>query len=200
MPGWRERAENLLLGGTLICWGIRGIVGLTQRPTVVHAALIVLNLTVGTLLAVRAPARRQENWWSWTLSIPCVVVGMVMFRLASEPSNWGILASSLFCVGTLLTLISLVSLGRSFAVFPSLRSVISHGPYRLIRHPAYLGESLMALACFLADPGWGIGLSLAGIPVFLVWRIQAEERELSHDAAYIRYSQRVRWRMLPGIW
>jgi hypothetical protein len=31
-------------------------------------------------------------------------------------------------------------------------------------------------------------------------RLIAEERLLSTDADYVAYQQRVRWRLLPGVW
>ncbi len=47
-----------------------------------------------------------------------------------------------------------------------------------------------------------ISLALAvalAVPLIIV-RIHAEERLLLHDQAYRAYAQRVRWRLIPGLW
>jgi len=81
------------------------------------------------------------------------------------------------------------------------QQVVSTGPYARVRHPMYAGALLMLLATPIALGSWR-GL-LMFIPMFaaVLWRLQDEERYLSHNlAGYLEYKARVRHRLVPGVW
>jgi protein-S-isoprenylcysteine O-methyltransferase Ste14 len=119
-----------------------------------------------------------------------------------EPGNeaWPDVGLALVVLGACLSFASLLSLGRWFGVWPALRGLETRGPYRLVRHPMYLGY-------LLADIGYNL-LEYNLVTVLLViagWaslfcRIRAEERMLSHDAGWSSYVALVRYRLLPGFW
>jgi protein-S-isoprenylcysteine O-methyltransferase Ste14 len=74
------------------------------------------------------------------------------------------------------------------------------GPYRLVRHPLYLG---WMLAAFGAAHMTGDRLLFAVLTtLYLAIAIPWEERSLvrSFGESYRRYQQRVRWRMIPFIY
>ncbi len=74
------------------------------------------------------------------------------------------------------------------------------GPYRLVRHPLYLGWMLAALG---AAHMTGDRLLFAVLTtLYLAIAIPWEERSLvrSFGESYRRYQQRVRWRMIPFIY
>jgi protein-S-isoprenylcysteine O-methyltransferase Ste14 len=102
--------------------------------------------------------------------------------------------------GALLSLASLLSLGRSFGIRPALRRLVTRGPYGFVRHPMYLSYVLSDVGYNLQE--WNVGtvlLVLAGW-VSLAYRIRAEERVLSRDAGWAAYAASVPYRMLPGVW
>jgi protein-S-isoprenylcysteine O-methyltransferase Ste14 len=79
--------------------------------------------------------------------------------------------------------------------------VIDNGPYAAIRHPMYTGMLVWALGTPLA-----LG-SYVALPVFamlipgLAFRLVNEEHVLRRDLpGYIEYCQRVRFRLIPGVW
>ena len=78
--------------------------------------------------------------------------------------------------------------------------VISTGPYRIVRHPMYAAGLLMFIAIPLAlGSRWGLLCAVPGL-VALASRILGEERLLKRELpGYADYMQRVRWRMIPGI-
>src|SRR5262249_50789339 len=80
------------------------------------------------------------------------------------------------------------------------QTVISTGPYALVRHPMYAGALLYCLGTPLAlGSYWGF-LSLAAMAPFLIWRLFAEERFLTKNLpGYTAYYRQVRWRLIPGI-
>ena len=79
--------------------------------------------------------------------------------------------------------------------------VISSGPYAFVRHPMYLGVTLMYLASPLAlGSYWALLPALLIVPI-LVARIVNEEKVLERDlAGYREYKQITRYRLLPGVW
>jgi len=79
--------------------------------------------------------------------------------------------------------------------------VVTTGPYAFVRHPGYLGAGLWALATpLIVGSAWGLVPALAAIAVLTI-RIRLEERALLAELpGYAEYTQRVRHRLLPGIW
>lgn len=81
------------------------------------------------------------------------------------------------------------------------QSVISTGPYALVRHPMYLGTSIMWLATPVALGSlWALPVFLI-LPIVLIYRIMNEEEVLLRELpGYREYTRKVRYRLIPGIW
>lgn len=81
------------------------------------------------------------------------------------------------------------------------QKVISSGPYAFIRHPMYLGVMIMYLMYPLAlGSYWTVIPSLLIIPL-LVIRVLNEEEVLARELkGYQEYMQKVKYRLIPGIW
>jgi protein-S-isoprenylcysteine O-methyltransferase Ste14 len=79
--------------------------------------------------------------------------------------------------------------------------VVTGGPYRWVRHPGYAGAIPAAMASGLALCSWlATAIGALGVPL-LLWRTIVEDRTLRAELpGYRDYAQRVRWRLLPGIW
>jgi protein-S-isoprenylcysteine O-methyltransferase Ste14 len=80
--------------------------------------------------------------------------------------------------------------------------VVSGGPYAFIRHPGYTGGILILAASGIALGSWIAAAFLIAITVpFLLYRVINEDRVLQAQLpGYAEYAQRVRWRLVPGIW
>jgi protein-S-isoprenylcysteine O-methyltransferase Ste14 len=81
------------------------------------------------------------------------------------------------------------------------QTVISTGPYAVVRHPMYASGSLYIFGTPLAlGSYWGF-VAIAAMMPFLLWRLLDEERILTRDLpGYAEYRQRVRHRLVPLIW
>lgn len=81
------------------------------------------------------------------------------------------------------------------------QKVIDSGPYALIRHPMYASALLYLLGTPLSlGSYWGLVPFVVIVP-FLLWRIFDEEKMLIGElAGYGQYQQRVRYRLIPGVW
>ena len=83
-----------------------------------------------------------------------------------------------------LSLVSLLALGRRFGIRPALRGLATRGPYRLVRHPMYLAYVLGDIGYNLQEWNVGHGADRDGwAGHHVLYRIDAEERVLSRDAA-----------------
>jgi protein-S-isoprenylcysteine O-methyltransferase Ste14 len=81
------------------------------------------------------------------------------------------------------------------------QKVIDTGPYAIVRHPMYIGAIVMYVLSPLALGSWWAVLFALPIIPLLVVRILNEEKVLSQDLpGYVAYCQKVRYRLLPGIW
>jgi len=106
----------------------------------------------------------------------------------------------LVTIAALLSLASLVSLGRSFGILPASRGLVNYGAYRLVRHPMYGAYVLSDVGYILQE--WNVGsllLVFAGW-ASLLYRIHAEERVLCRDDRWTPYVASVPYRMFPGLW
>lgn len=121
------------------------------------------------------------------------------------PTVWLVLGLVLAWAGLLLRLWAVVTLGRSFTTTVRVRpeqQVVATGPYRLVRHPSYLG----LLVLFL---GLGLGLGdLAGTVVMVVLPALALVRRIVVEEAALRSGLGDRYdeyaagraRLLPRVW
>lgn len=79
--------------------------------------------------------------------------------------------------------------------------VASTGPYAVVRHPMYLGLSLILLATpFALGSEWAFPWALAAVGC-LAWRLIEEERYLSGRLpGYDAYRRNIRYRLIPWVW
>ena len=126
-----------------------------------------------------------EHSWTGSLeghSVVLVVLGGVTLLLA--------------VIYTLAT----VAFGLRFSNMTN-RGIVSRGPYAWVRHPAYVTKVLgwwLISAPFLTGVGNTVRLGLW--TAIYVARALTEERHLMADPNYRAYTERVRWRFIPGVW
>jgi protein-S-isoprenylcysteine O-methyltransferase Ste14 len=102
-------------------------------------------------------------------------------------------------VGLSLVIAAKFTLGRSFGLVPANRGVVASGPYRIVRHPIYVGYLITHVGFLIAHPRLSNIVLLVAADVALVWRALIEERVLHEDALYRSYCQRVTWHLVPGV-
>lgn len=138
------------------------------------------------------------------------IFGLLVYCALDYRFGWSPLPASVSLAGDVLVALGLFinllvfkenSFGGSTVQTFEDQKVISTGPYRLIRHPMYLGVLIMMMGVPLALGAWrGFAVFVIMLPG-LVWRILDEEKLLNKDLpGYAAYAQRVRYRLLPYIW
>jgi protein-S-isoprenylcysteine O-methyltransferase Ste14 len=106
--------------------------------------------------------------------------------------------------GVALILRSRAELGAAWSFVPTAdqgTGLVTTGPYRLIRHPIYLGLSLLAMGGALAFSSWpAVAVVFSAIVPTFVWRACAEERLLddTFGERYAHYRKQTK-RMIPYL-
>ena len=80
-------------------------------------------------------------------------------------------------------------------------TVATGGPYRYVRHPAYLGAILYELAVSVLLASWWALIPSGLNVILLILRTALEDNTLQGElTGYVDYAREVRHRLLPGIW
>jgi protein-S-isoprenylcysteine O-methyltransferase Ste14 len=111
----------------------------------------------------------------------------LMIFSGSSESSMALLSASLGSLlavaGAALVVSSRAALGPAWSFVPKAdqeTGLVTTGPYRLVRHPIYLGFILLAVGQALSFISWPAFLIvLSGIVPTFAWRARAEEKLLS---------------------
>jgi protein-S-isoprenylcysteine O-methyltransferase Ste14 len=116
---------------------------------------------------------------------------------------WMVVPMLLFFAGIALRRAAIATLGRFYS--RRVRTLTDHevvtgGPYRLVRHPAYTGVIMAhtGMTVVLLNVASALTLVLLVVPAFL-WRIRVEERLLLQLSEYAEFAHGRR-RLLPYVW
>lgn len=142
--------------------------------------LSTVQPAIGALDVVRFGWSHMAEWWLWA-GIALFVAGMALMA-------WSMVANR--HAETTVR----IQTDRE-------HSVVTHGPYRFVRHPMYVGAiSMYVSSAMILGSEWA--LWLAGvIAVMFVWRTALEDRTLRRELpGYEEFAARTRYRLLPGVW
>jgi protein-S-isoprenylcysteine O-methyltransferase Ste14 len=130
-----------------------------------------------------------------------VGLGGTFAPLFFRPAESGVLpfASYLVMAGTLLQIVSLISLNRSFALVAARREIKIGWMYRIVRHPIYASYCLIFGGYVLTNTIVENLLVYVVLIGLLCIRIFREERHLALDPAYRDYMGSVRYRLVPFV-
>ena len=197
-----NRFEDIALGITMAVWGVGSVAGWSRHgheiPLVARVAVGAIHLTAASLFLRRERATEAPAWRGLVAASPALLLSGIAFRLGAARLETAAL-TALACAAT-WTCASLLTLGTSFAVLPSRRTLIMRGPYAWVRHPAYAGELLISLLCLASAPSWQAAIIAPLLVLSAALRCNAEERVLARDAGHASYMQRVRFRLVPFVW
>jgi protein-S-isoprenylcysteine O-methyltransferase Ste14 len=150
---------------------------------------VILTLYTILLLALLVLAGLDAGRFRWAPALPALQgFGWVALVLAAALVFWTV------SVNTFLSRYMRIQDERR-------QETVTQGPYRIIRHPMYLGVILMMLGLPLAlGSTWAL-IPGASIGVLFIIRTALEDRTLQAELlGYRDYARKVRFRLFPGIW
>jgi protein-S-isoprenylcysteine O-methyltransferase Ste14 len=167
--------------------------------------LIARRLTAGPAAEHERSQQRIQATASMMLCLTFVIAGVDHHFRWSPTVNAGLEAAAVALVMVGFYLIFLAfrenSHASSIIEVAEGQTVISTGPYSVVRHPMYAGAVLLFAATPLALGSWWAFIPAAGLCAALAARILDEERYLAnHLPGYAEYCRRVRARVVPGVW
>lgn len=168
------------------------------------------------LFAQRMKIAKGTKFWDriWIVVFYLFFVSiLIVAALDAGRFGWSTMPSWTWPVGALLFAASLFFTGWAMTVNPFFEKtvriqperghhVIDSGPYAFVRHPGYVGiiPAYIFSAPLLLGSCWSL-IPAFLMAVWLVLRTALEDRTLRRELpGYSDYAQRVRYRLIPGIW
>ncbi|HWF51592.1 MAG TPA: isoprenylcysteine carboxylmethyltransferase family protein [Solirubrobacteraceae bacterium] len=188
MRRWLVPGTFLAIAGVTGVHAGHAIAAATAHPSgrlALIALYAVLRATVAFAFAAftvdRAEPHRRARAPIAFAACAFAMIAVVIVSGPSRETPSGLLVAgdALAVAGCVWLLASVLALGRCFGVLPEARGFVRRGPYRLVRHPVYLGEITAIAGLVLAAPRvWNLGV-LALFIAAQILRIHLEERALS---------------------
>jgi protein-S-isoprenylcysteine O-methyltransferase Ste14 len=151
---------------------------------------VLLRVYVLTILLAIIVAGLDAGRFGWSPPVPPVlqIGAVVLLEVSQSLSAWAAGVNAHF-----ETTVRIQDDRR--------QQVCTSGPYRFVRHPGYLGYIVTWVSAPLIMGSWW-ALVPAGLSgVLFVVRTALEDRTLREELpGYAEYAQRVRYRLVPGVW
>ena len=191
----------ICIGAMLGTYAVGGVLVWRRNPAVLKARVdwrhedtkpfdrVFIALTYPIFMALPIVAGLDAVRYRWSpLPVGTVYLGLVLLELGMAMMMWTLMVNP-FAERTVR-----IQTERN-------QTVVTTGPYRIVRHPMYVG----ALALFpgmglIFGSGWAVGIG-ALFDVLLVWRTAMEDRLLRRELpGYEEFAAVTRYRLLPGVW
>jgi protein-S-isoprenylcysteine O-methyltransferase Ste14 len=154
--------------------------GWDKLVTAIAGAFMVAGLVV--------PGLDLRFGWSPQFTFPLQSAGFVALVLGCALFSWAMISNEFFETQVR------IQADRG-------QRVATSGPYRYVRHPGYVGMALQLLATPIAlGSWWGVVPAVCAAGMFVL-RTALEDKTLQSELdGYRDYAERVRFRLLPGVW
>jgi protein-S-isoprenylcysteine O-methyltransferase Ste14 len=161
----------------------------TRSGPFAETRMVQKLINVGIMLAVVAVAvvSALDHRFGWSaVPTPVVVLGNVLVALG---------------IGLAEVVVIQNNYAAATITVEKDQPVVSTGLYGLVRHPMYVGALIMMVGVPLALASyWGLLTIIPGVLIFAA-RITDEEKALRQDLqGYGEYTEKVHYRLVPGVW
>jgi protein-S-isoprenylcysteine O-methyltransferase Ste14 len=227
---WEQQSQSIISGWSAWSWDMPWDVALHLRA--IHGSLLTLVIaaevttaTVAYMVSVRIldtqVTSAEPTFFGWAIALICYppfnsILDAFFWhnRWPDEMwhpdyySRWPVASIASSLIG--LALMSIYAyctfcFGLRFSNLTN-RGIISSGPYKYVRHPAYICKNLswwiLIIPAFIDYPVSALVYAsrMAGISLVYFMRARSEEQHLMREPQYQEYCRKVPWRFIPGIW
>jgi protein-S-isoprenylcysteine O-methyltransferase Ste14 len=217
----RSKTFDLLMGLPLILWF--GYSAANVRPSLIYdartlmadptdlytnvhfcslLASVAFNLLLIWMLLVRTtPVRKAQGLAPRLCAIAGTFLGVGILHLpfGHLPLAWLIVSCVFTLAGGAGSVIVLARLGKSFAIMPEARVLVTSGPYAYARHPLYAMEFLTVIGIAMQfEQPWAALLGAAVIILQVIRSVFEEQVLMEAYPEYADYRARTA-RFIPGV-
>lgn len=195
---WADKAL-MLLSFIIVLVRSYGLPPYTLIVVMVFPLVLLITVLRNPLLTLPLPT--MSGFFGMAISYP-----VLAFLEAHSPVP--LFASSyvgiVFAAAVLFYLINLAwafcNIGRSFAIFPSIRRLVTGGPYTMVRHPIYSAYLHLAICFTVVVPTLHNIIVTAILALGLFLRAKCEEGLLERSRGYGAFRNRVKNRFFSAAY
>jgi protein-S-isoprenylcysteine O-methyltransferase Ste14 len=225
---WKEIIPRIvtgmlgLVGFTVVWFGIAGRVTWWQGWAFLLTFLVYVGILGWRLSKVdpdlmrerNRPADQAEAWDRAVMGVYSVVLVILLVVAALDGGRylWSTIPLGVQMIGWALLVLAGIIVWQVMMTNAYLSSwariqadrgqvVVQEGWYRWMRHPMYLGIILSFLGIpLMLNSCWAMipGFVIVGLFVYRTYR--EDQMLIENLAGYAEYTQKVRFRLLPGVW
>jgi protein-S-isoprenylcysteine O-methyltransferase Ste14 len=164
---------------------------------------------------MRGPIQSEQKPWDkallavvFTLCLAMFVVAgldAVRYHISNMPVWLEVLGAAAIALGIYIFHVVMRTNSYATAVVRIQdergHQVISTGPYAFVRHPMYSGAAFYFLGIALLLGSWyAVGIAMVLIALFGLRAVWEENTLIAELPGYAAYAERVRYRLIPGLW
>jgi protein-S-isoprenylcysteine O-methyltransferase Ste14 len=185
------------------------------NAVVLGVTLIVLRDKPELMNERSKPGPGMKDWDKIYYSVSTPLYILLLFISALDAGRFGWSGDLPFAIVTLFYLLYFAGQGLFLwakhanpFLSPVVRiqkergqKVVETGPYRFIRHPSYLGGIIFTLSMPAMLGSWWALIPAVLSCIALVFRTKLEDDTLQKELrGYVKYTEKVRYRLLPRVW
>jgi len=150
--------------------------------------LVAIIAVYGPLAASILAGLDHRLGWTSFFSLPMQLAGAAVLAAGYGLGVWAMVSNPFFSANARL------QKDRG-------QTVVAAEPYRLVRHPAYLGGVLSAAAFpAMLDALWALAPALVMVAGIIIRTKLEDDMLIKGLDGYSEYARTVRFRLLPGVW
>lgn len=216
-----REAMGLLITGIALFWSAGRLdwwqawaVLAVMAAWIIATALVIVRTNPDLLIERLGPRKGAKRWDTAIMSL-LGLLQLGRYILAGFDHRYGWTGAFPFAAQLVALVVS--TMGYTMVVWATVsnayfsqivriqrersQTVVSHGPYRSMRHPAYAGAILYELAVPVLLGSWWAMIPSALNAILLILRTALEDRALQAELpGYQEYASRVQSRLIPGLW
>lgn len=151
-------------------------------------AIVAVIAIFGPVVAIVVAGLDQRFGWSPAISVGLQLLALMFVVLGLLLGTWAMLENKFFSA------VVRIQKDRN-------QTVITTGPYRFLRHPAYAGGTITIMAIPLVlNSLWALIPAGLIVVVYVIRTILEDKTLLNELEGYREYAGRVRYRLLPKVW
>jgi protein-S-isoprenylcysteine O-methyltransferase Ste14 len=206
-------ALALFLPAGTIFW-LQGWIYITIMILFSTSFMTYLNKKDPELLKARAKTKTTESWDKKLLifSTPFFILLYILPGFDAVRFQWSNLPfyiSLIGFIGMILAIILFFFVSRENTYLSRVveiqeergHRVITTGPYRIVRHPMYLAVTVLYISHCFALGSWFSLIPCVFVIITIILRTIREDKMLHEQLeGYKEYTQKTRYKLIPGIW